>query len=56
MSDLRKHTDGLFEKWILKDDLISIKLMEGNYSVSAADVVRVEFKKKSVIDISNKKM
>jgi len=50
MGESREDTENLFENWILTDCSVSMKLADANYSVCAADIVRVEFKGKLVID------
>ena len=44
MAESRKHTEKLFKNWILADDTVCMKLGEAKNFVSAADIVRVEFK------------
>ncbi len=44
MGELREHTEDLFKKWVLSNGVVSMQLTENLCSVSAADIVRVEFK------------
>lgn len=44
MGELREHTEDLFKNWVLSDEVVSIQLTKKQCSVSAADIVRVEFK------------
>lgn len=44
MGELREHTEDLFKNWVLSDGVVSIQLTKKQCSVSAADIVRVEFK------------
>ncbi len=44
MGGLQEHTDDLFKNWVLSDGVVAIHLTEKQCSVSAADIVRVEFK------------
>jgi len=44
MGELREHTEDLFKNWVLSDGVVAIQLKKKQLSVSAADIVRVEFK------------
>jgi len=44
MGELQEHTDDLFKNWVLSNGVVAIQLTEKQCSVSAADIVRVEFK------------
>lgn len=50
MNRPQNHAETFFESWILSDGIVCMKLTDVNYSVSAADIVRVEFKGKLQID------
>ena len=44
MGELREHTEDLFKNWVLSDGVVAMQLTKKQRSVSAADIVRVEFK------------
>jgi len=44
MEESRKKSENLFKNWFLSEDTVSMKLTDADYSVSAKDIVRVEFK------------
>jgi SNF2 family DNA or RNA helicase len=44
MGELREHTEDLFKNWVLSNGVVSIQLTNKQCSVSATDIVRVEFK------------
>ncbi len=44
MGELREHTEDLFKNWVLSDGVVAIQLTKKQRSVSAAEIVRVEFK------------
>ncbi|NTV92117.1 MAG: DEAD/DEAH box helicase [Chlorobiaceae bacterium] len=50
MGGSQENTENLFENWILVDGAVRMKLAEANYSVIAAEIVRVEFKGKLLVD------
>lgn len=49
MAESQEHYGQFFENWILADGAVRLKLGEAEYSVSAADIVRVEFKGKRLV-------
>lgn len=44
MGEMREHREDLFKNWMLSDGVVAIQLAKKQRSVSAADIVRVEFK------------
>lgn len=44
MEERQEHTDGLFKNWVLSNGIVGMQLTGEKLPVSAADIVRVEFK------------